>query len=55
LDDADARLAVAYLKEDFAGLDSIGPVRAATFLGRSDDDDFKADVGGLISRLVMRL
>lgn len=55
LDDPNARQAVEYLREDFAGLDSPGPVRAAIFLSRSDDDGFKADVAGLVGRLLRSL
>jgi hypothetical protein len=55
LDDSVAREAVGYLREDFAALDSIGPSRVAAFLGRSDDDAFKADVAGLVERLMRGL
>jgi hypothetical protein len=52
MDDASARHAVGHLQEDFASIDSVGPTRAAIFLGRSDDDGFKADVAGLVGRLL---
>jgi hypothetical protein len=55
LDDASAREAVEYLKGGFAAMDSIGPSRAAAFLGRSDDEEFRADVSGLILRLIRGL
>jgi hypothetical protein len=52
MDDEDAQRAVRYLREDFGDLHSIGPVRAAVFLGRTDDDTFRADVVGLMHRLL---
>jgi hypothetical protein len=55
LDDDRAREAMTYLREDFASLDSVGSVRTATFLNRSDDDAFKADVAGLVGRLLRGL
>lgn len=55
MSDPEARRAVGWLREDFAGLDSVGPMRAAAFLGREVDDDFKADVVGLVARLVESL
>jgi hypothetical protein len=55
LDDRTAREAIGYLREDFARIDSLGPVRAAAFLGRSDDDGFKADVAGLVLRMLRSL
>lgn len=47
LDHVVAQEAVTCLEQDFAQLDSIGPSRAAAFLGRSDDEGFRADVIGL--------
>lgn len=55
LDDGVAREAIGYLHEDFAQLDSIGPSSAAAFLGRSDDEGFRADVAGVVQRLVRGL
>lgn len=55
MDDPNAQLATSYLREDFAGIDSVGPVRAAIFLGRSEDDAFKADLAGLVGRLIRSL
>jgi hypothetical protein len=55
LDDLDAQRAVGYLREDFAEMDSLGPVRAALFLGRGDDTGFKVDVVGLVRRLLAGL
>jgi hypothetical protein len=52
MDDQDAQTAVAYLREDFAGLYSAGPLAVAAFVLRSDDDGFKADVAGLVARLI---
>ena len=52
MDDDVASQAVGYLREDFSDLDSPGPVRAATFLGRRDDDAFRADLTGLVRRLL---
>jgi len=54
-DDADAQRAVGYLREDFAEIDSTGPVRAATFLGRTQDEGFRADITGLVARLLRAL
>jgi hypothetical protein len=50
-DDWDAQRAIAYLREDFASLDSAGPLAVAAFLLRPDDDGLKADVAGLVGRL----
>jgi hypothetical protein len=55
LDDAAARDAVGCLEGDFSAVDSVGPSRAAAFLGRSDDEGFRADVAGLIQRLLRGL
>lgn len=55
LDDAVAQEAIGHLREDFAQLDSIGPSRAAAFLNRSDDEAFRADVAGLVQRLLREL
>lgn len=52
MSDPEAQRAVSYLREDFAAIDSVGPMRAAAFLGREGDDGFKADVVGLVGRLV---
>ncbi len=52
LEDRVAREAVEHLREDFGQVDSIGPSRAADFLGRSDDAGFKADLVGLVQRLL---
>jgi len=40
--------------EDFKDMSSIGPSRAAEFLGRSDDANFKADVAGTIRELLQK-
>ena len=55
LDDVVAQEAVGYLRQDFAQMDSIGPSRAAAFLGRQDDDAFRADVADLVQRLLRGL
>jgi hypothetical protein len=55
LDDGAARQAREYLEGDFAQLDSVGPSRAAAFLGRSDDEGFRADVVGSVQRLLRGL
>jgi len=52
MDDKVARRAVEYLREDFATVDSIGPSRAAEFLSRKGDDDFRADAAGQVARLL---
>lgn len=52
LDDADAARAVGYLREDFATIDAVGPVRASIFLDRQADEGFRADVAGLVERLL---
>ncbi len=46
LEDGVAGEATRYLREDFANMDSIGPARAASFLGRADDEELRADVAG---------
>jgi hypothetical protein len=46
--EAEAQEAMAYLSEDFREIDSIGPMRIAAFLGRNGDDEFQADVRGLV-------
>jgi hypothetical protein len=48
----DAQRAISHLREDYADVDSTGPVRAAAFLGRSEDEGFRADVVGLVNRLI---
>jgi hypothetical protein len=55
MEDRVAVEAIGYLREDFATLDSLGPSRAAAFLGLSDDEGFKADVAGLVERLLRAL
>jgi hypothetical protein len=55
LDDGVARDAVAYLEGDFSALDSIGPSRAAAFLGHLHDEGFRSDVAGLVQRLLRAL
>ena len=55
LEDGVAGEATRYLREDFANMDSIGPARAAAFLGRLDDEGLRADVAGLVQRLLLGL
>jgi hypothetical protein len=40
--------ALAYLRDDFSEIDSLGPKRVAAFLGKSNDAEFLADVRGLV-------
>jgi len=40
--------AIGYLRDDFKEIDSIGPMRTAAFLGRDGDEDFRADVRGIV-------
>ena len=40
--------AMGYLREDFHEIDSIGPARTAEFLARDGDEDFQADVRGIV-------
>jgi hypothetical protein len=53
--DAAASDALTCLREDFADLESRGPIAVAAFLGRSDDEGFRADVAGLVQRLIRGL
>jgi len=46
--DASAREALAFLKDDFAEIDSIGPRRVAEFLVGRPDDALQADARGLV-------
>ena len=54
LDDSVALEALGFLAEDFGEISSIGPSRAAAFLGRSDDDGFKADVAGDVREFLQK-
>lgn len=51
-DDAKAREALAILQEDFTEGGRIGPRRVAEFLFGSADEDFQADVAGLVRALI---
>lgn len=53
--DAVGRDAALCLREDFADLGSVGPAAVAAFLGRRDDEGFRADVAGLVQRLIRGL
>jgi hypothetical protein len=55
LDDGDAERAVTHLRGDFAHLDSAGPRAVAAFLLREGDDGFRADVAGVVGRLIAAL
>jgi len=46
LDDDDAQTALAHLDEDFAAVDSVGPMRYAEFVTGGFDDDLQADALG---------
>ncbi|MDT8365427.1 MAG: hypothetical protein RRA15_02920 [bacterium] len=54
LDAPVAQETLGFLAEDFREQTSIGPSRAAAFLGRSEDVDFKADVAGDIRELLQK-
>jgi len=54
LDDPIAKEALDFLAEDFEDMSSIGPLRAAEFLGRSDEAGYKADVAGAIRELLQK-
>lgn len=54
LGDAAADRAIAFLREDFASLDHVGPRRAAAFLDEEDDEGLRADVSGFVMDLVAR-
>jgi hypothetical protein len=51
LDDEKTTDALKLIKQNFATLDHIGPVKLAQFFGRGDDDDFRADVSGTIMEI----
>ena len=53
--DDDARQALAWLAEDYAALDSIGPVQVAAFLQGARDDELQADARGRVPRLLSLL
>ena len=50
--DASARDALAFLKEDFAEIDSVGPRRVAEFLLGRLDEELQADARGLVLDLL---
>ena len=53
LDSTHARRALVYLAEDFTAPDQLGPIRAATFLGRGGDLDLRADLAAAIRMLLV--
>lgn len=52
LSDPVAQEALDILRSRFRTAESIGPMRAAAFLGREDDDELRADVRGFVMDLV---
>lgn len=52
LDSPAAIDALEILRSRFQTIDSLGPMRAAAFLGREDDDALRADIGGFVMSLV---
>jgi hypothetical protein len=54
LDHADARRAVAYLREDFERVDAVGPRRVAAFVEQADDDAIRADARAFVLDLLDR-
>jgi hypothetical protein len=42
------RDALAFLRDDFAELDSVGPMYVAEFLSNGPDDDVQADARGAV-------
>ena len=50
--DPQVQEALSILKQDFTHLDGVGPMRAASFLGVGLDDEIRADVVGLATRLL---
>lgn len=52
LDAKPAQDALAYLAEDFASLDAVGPKGVASFLNRAGDEAFQADVAGVVQELL---
>ncbi len=55
LDSPDAQRAVAYLREDFARIDAVGPIRVAAFLERTGDDAVQADACAFVLELLDQL
>ena len=54
IDDPVTTEALSFLSEDFQAITSIGPSRAAEFLGTPEDADFKADVVGAVRELLKK-
>jgi hypothetical protein len=55
LGEPEAREAIGYLDEDFATIDSIGPIRAAEFIHDARNEDAEADAWGAARDLLDRL
>lgn len=51
----DAQRAVAFLREDFARVDAVGPTRVAAFLERMGDDAVQADARAFVLELLDQL
>ncbi|MFO7948863.1 MAG: hypothetical protein R6U36_00690 [Candidatus Fermentibacteraceae bacterium] len=52
MNDPAAHRALQYLREDFLGIDSPGPMRTASFMTGGADPDIQADVAGFTGRLL---
>ena len=55
LDSDPAQQAIAILKADFSSSKHAGPARAAEFLSRSDDEEYRADRAGAVLELLRAL
>ncbi|MEO8905909.1 MAG: hypothetical protein ABI627_30685 [Polyangiaceae bacterium] len=53
--DAEAERALAFLREDFGTVESIGPIRAAEFIHGGRDEEAEADAWGIVQALLERL
>lgn len=54
-DDAEVQQALQILREDFAEVDSLGPIRVAQFLTNRPDDVIQADVHGFVREFLERV
>jgi len=52
LHEKEAKEAIRILKEDFAGSDSVGAVRAARFITGGTDEAIQAEVAGFVRDLL---
>ena len=55
LDSEPAQQTIAILKADFSSSKHAGPARAAEFLSRSDDEEYRADRAGAVLELLRAL